>query len=146
MSLCHCQQQQNKQWLVPTAAACGCCWCIRTGLSPGWCLGPPCSTTARSPHPLHCPRWQKSSIKCTSSSPTAASCPYSPPATATQTDYERKQWDHSFFMPSFAAGMPLFCSSLTNFLVATMTKSANRNISALRQDVYQPMPPTLLTP
>ena len=84
MSLRHGRQQQNKQWLAPTAAACGCCWCIRAGLSPGWCLRPPCSTTARSPHPLHCPRWQKSSIKCTSSSPTAASCLSSPPATATQ--------------------------------------------------------------
>ena len=39
----------KQQLLVSTAAACGCCWCIRAGLSPGWCPRSPFSTTARSP-------------------------------------------------------------------------------------------------
>ena len=61
-----------------------------------------------------------------------------------QTLKENSEIVH-FFMPSFDAVMPLFCSSLTNFLVAAMAESANRNISARRQDINQPMPPTPLT-
>ena len=61
-----------------------------------------------------------------------------------QTAKEKSEVVH-FFMPSFDAVMPLFCSSLTNFLVAAMAKSANRNISAPRQDINRPMPPTPLT-
>ena len=41
------------------------------------------------PPPSLLPLWQKSSIECTSSSPTTASCPSSPPATATQTECKK---------------------------------------------------------
>ena len=61
-----------------------------------------------------------------------------------QTVKENSEIVH-FFMPSFDAVMPLFCSLLTNFLVSMMAESANRNISAPRQDINRPMPPTPLT-
>ena len=46
------------------------------------------------PHPPHCPQSQKSSVECTSSSPTTTSCPSFPPATATWTYYEKSEIVH----------------------------------------------------
>ncbi len=62
-----------------------------------------------------------------------------------QTVKENSEIFH-FSMPSLDAVTQLFCLPLTNFLLAAIAESANRNISVSRQDINQPMPPTLLTP
>ena len=135
----------KQQLLVSTAAACGCCWCICTGLSPGWCPWPPCSTTVRPPSPSPLPTITK--IKCWMHLLLSHCCKL--PLISSSNRHVNilwKKWDRPFFMSFFDAVMRLFLLSVAyKFPSCHDCWIFQQEYLSPRQYINWPMLPTSLT-
>ena len=120
----------KQQLLVSTEAACGCCWWIYAGLSPEWHPWSPCSTTVRPPSPSPLPTITK--IKCWMH--LLLSHHYKLPLISSSNHHMNTLWKIEIihFLCHFLMHLCGFssCLLLTNFHLATIAESSNRNISA----------------